>query len=102
MNFTQYNDTVYKFIEYLDIYGMYELIDGNTSTYYPYNTSLNENIYTWKKYNFSEPIRNSHGLLEIKFNISDVTLMGSQDGIELVNETISRLQTRLSTDRLLS
>ena len=65
------------------------------SQYETYN-SINKNIFEWKKYNSSSLQQNSHGLLEMNFDISDATLQGSSDHIEKMTEVVSRYQLRLN------
>ena len=67
--------------------GMFETkADSQYATY----NDINENIYTWKQYNDSSVITNSHGLQELVFNLNDATLMGSGNHIEKMQEVISR------------
>ena len=69
---------VNKIFPYLQPYGMFETKVG--FEYETYN-DINENIYEWKKYNGTELRNNSHGLLELPFDLSDATLMGSSDHV---------------------
>ena len=61
---------------------------------------INENIYEWKGYNDTKLIENSHGLLELQFDLNDATLMGSSNHLERITEVISRYQVRLNTTHL--
>jgi hypothetical protein len=65
------------------------------SQYETYN-GINQNIYLWKKYNSTSLRVNTHGLLELPFDLSDATLKGSSDYIEKMTEVISRYQVRLN------
>jgi hypothetical protein len=79
----------------MSLLGMFEnKVDSGYETY----NDINENIYSWKNYNNSELITNEHGLLEMVFNLSDATLMGSSDHISRMKEVISRFQVRLNSE----
>ena len=69
------------------IMGMIESRQGNR--YSPYK-GINKDIYSWKRYNISEMEENDHNLLELKFNLTDATLLGSGNHIKLMTEVISR------------
>ena len=57
---------------------------------------INSNIYEWKEYNDAKLVENSHGLLEMQFELDDATLMGSSNHLERMTEVISRYQIRLN------
>ena len=44
--------------------------------------------------------QNGHDLVEMKFNLSDVTLMGTENHINKMPEVINRLQVRLNEKQL--
>ena len=78
---------VNKIFPYLELNGMFETKVG--FEYETYN-DINDNIFEWKKYNGTELRNNSHGLLELPFDLSDATLMGSSDHVLKMTEVISR------------
>jgi len=67
--------------------GMFEIREGNMHE--PYN-GINSDIYSWKEYKITELITNSHGLLEIDFDLSDATLRGTSEHTELMTEVVNR------------
>jgi hypothetical protein len=67
--------------------GMFE--QKQSSLYKTYN-SINANIFEWKKYNSTILQMNSHDLLELQFDLSDATLMGSSDYIQKMPEVLTR------------
>mmetsp|Transcript_11629 Transcript_11629/g.17644 ORF Transcript_11629/g.17644 Transcript_11629/m.17644 type:complete len:251 (+) Transcript_11629:690-1442(+) len=93
----EYELRVQTVSQYFMIEGMFEVRSGNK--YITYD-NINNDIYTWKKYNSSVLFENSHGLLELAFNMSDATLRGTSDHIDLMTEVISRYQVRLDHDKM--
>jgi len=47
-----------------------------------YNTSINKNLLSWKKYNFSDVWLNERNQYEIKFDTSDSVMMGTHHSFE--------------------
>ena len=72
---------------YLMVVGMFE-----TKSNFEFETynDINSNIYEWKEYNNTQLVENSHGLLEMQFELDDATLMGSSNHLERMTEVISR------------
>mmetsp|Transcript_11455 Transcript_11455/g.17256 ORF Transcript_11455/g.17256 Transcript_11455/m.17256 type:complete len:177 (+) Transcript_11455:261-791(+) len=67
----------------------------NGSKYMTYN-GINDDIFTWKSYeNSTEVVENNHNLLELKFDLSDAVLMGTENHLEKMNQVISRYQIRV-------
>ena len=69
------------------VVGMFE-----TKSNFEFETynDINSNIYEWKEYNNTQLVENSHGLLEMQFELDDATLMGSSNHLERMTEVISR------------
>lgn len=74
---------------------MFEVKQNNT--YQTFN-EINQDVYTWKVYNASNVTYNSHNLLEMTFDISDITLMGTEQFMEVLTEVINRFQLRFNHD----
>jgi hypothetical protein len=75
-------------MNYISVGGMYELRKGlNTNVY----KGLTEDQFTWKKYP-KKVVFNNHEMYELKFNLSDVELLGSSDSAEYIPELINRLR----------
>lgn len=82
---------------YIQLTSMFETKeDREYSTY----LNINQDIFTWKQQDIGNVSTNSHGLLEMVFNLSDATLMGSSDHIEKMTEVVSRYQIRLNNQIL--
>ena len=60
---------------------MFETKRGDS--YKPYNTTINKNIYEWKKYPKIESYFNRHFLPEFRINISDAVLKGTENSLYL-------------------
>ena len=75
------------------VVGMFE-----TKSNFEFETynDINSNIYEWKEYKDTKLVENSHGLLEMQFELNDATLMGSSNHLERMTEIISRYQIRLN------
>ena len=77
----------------------------NLYIYEPYN-NINPTIYDWKTYNTtgehadSTFRTNEHNLIEMKFNLTDVTLKGTENHINQMTEVINRLQVRLNKKQM--
>jgi hypothetical protein len=77
----------------MEVVGMFEL--KSDSVYETWN-DINENIFEWKKYDNAGLQTNSHGLLELKFDLTDATLKGTGDHLDKMQEVVSRYQIRLN------
>ena len=78
------------------VQGMYEVRSG--IEYKTYN-KINRDSFTWKSYN-ATLTKNSYGLQELKFDLSDVNLKGTADTTEAVDEVINRIHVRLNQTKL--
>ena len=59
----------------MEVGGMFLVEDDNKLGVYK---NINDDIFTFKKYNLSDKVNvNSHGLIELSIDTSDVTLLGS-------------------------
>jgi hypothetical protein len=67
---------------------MYELKQGRD--YGPLDTSLNEDLFTWKVYE-TELRQNSFNDLEIVLDLSDSVLAGSSDSPTYMDQSLARL-----------
>jgi len=76
----------------MTIEGMFETKENGT--YVVYN-NINENSFDWKIYNSSLD-RNPHELLEVKLDLKDVTLLGTEDFTKRMTEVINRFQVRVN------
>ena len=96
-----YLEHIEKIKKYVQLVGMFE--SKNQYFYEPYN-DINQNIFDWKDYNVTNDnstyYQNGHDLVEMKFNLSDVTLMGTENHINKMPEVINRLQVRLNEKQL--
>mmetsp|Transcript_14057 Transcript_14057/g.21905 ORF Transcript_14057/g.21905 Transcript_14057/m.21905 type:complete len:92 (+) Transcript_14057:746-1021(+) len=81
---------------YLQIMGMIEAKNG--STYSVYNNSVNSDIFTWKEYNSSELYVNNHSLLEMKFDLEDGRIQGTENHLNSMEIVVSRYQVRYNFD----
>ena len=64
-------------------------------TYEVYNSTVNPSLYDWKKYDANIQF-NSQNLLEKRFDLSDITLLGTEDSMESMTEVINRFQIRVN------
>ena len=92
----QYLKVAHMISDYIKLVGMFEITDKDSYKAYG---GINQNQFEWKHYN-SRLTTNKFGLQEIKFNLSDVTLLGSSGSIDPINEVINRFQVRLDKDKL--
>lgn len=74
-----YEERVKKISKYFQFLGMFEL--RQKTDYTPYN-NINQDLYTWKTYNDTTEELNNHDLYEIKFNLSDAVLKGTEDHLK--------------------
>ena len=65
---------------------MYEIT--SEGSYVPYG-GINKDSFEWKNYTHKLQ-KNSFGLQEMRFDLSDVTLLGTADSIEPIPEVINR------------
>lgn len=98
IRFQNYENAVKFIFPYIELVGMFEL--KSDSVYETWN-DINENIYEWKKYDDTSLETNSHGLLEMKFNLKDATLKGTGNHIDKMTEVVSRYQLRLNQSNLI-
>ena len=84
---------------YIYLTGMYEL--RNSSGYYTAPLGKNINEFTWKNYNNSMEL-NNHLLTELKFNLSDVNLMGTENSYKYMPENMNRIQVRFDYDLMMN
>ena len=61
-------------VSYLNIIGMFEAKNGDM--YETFN-GINKDTFTWKNYENTKLERNNHKILELMFDLSDATLLGS-------------------------
>jgi hypothetical protein len=83
-NQAEYDATIEKFKSYFIIQGLFEEKLGQE--YSPYN-GINKD-YEWKSFE-STIETNSHHLKELKFNLTDVALLGTSETIDPIKEVIS-------------
>ena len=62
----------------MSLIGMYET--KTNGSYEVYNQTINPSLDDWKKYDGNIQF-NSHNLLEKKFDLSDITLLGTEDSM---------------------
>ena len=80
---------------------MVEVKQESDFFYSPYN-SVNENAFTWKEYqDFKRVMTNDHGFAEMRFNLSDATLLGSNDHKDPMDIVETRYHVRFDYRRLL-
>ena len=82
--------------DYLMAVGMFE--SASDGSYTPYG-GINKDSFEWKAYNTTVET-NSFGLQEMKFDLKDVTLKGTSDSINPIEEVINRLQLRLNQTKI--
>lgn len=86
-SYAQYNQTVKDIAQYLKLVGMFEVKDGQS---YSLFNDINEDPFTWKEYPLMDNlVYNSHNMMEIQLNVSDVVLLGSDQSIDKMIEVIS-------------
>ena len=71
---------------YLELYGMFESRNG---TEYSTFDNINTDLCTWKQYEMKLD-QNSQNIQEIKLNLSDVTLLGTQNTMNSIVESVPR------------
>jgi len=85
-----YETNVREISTYLEISGMFETKFGQD---YGIFNAINEDPFTWKQYPIEDNIQlNDHNMLELKFNLSDTTLLGSGSSVTSMLEVINRYQ----------
>ena len=82
----------------MTLLGMYET--KANGSYEVYNSTVNPSLYDWKQYDANIQF-NSHNLLELRFDLNDITLLGTEDSMESMTEVINRLQLRVNKDLIL-
>ena len=89
-------DEVKEISKYLSIGGMFQYRNGFN---YEVADNINVDPFTFKMYDL--PIRkNSHDMLEIVINTTDVSLLGSSSSIVKQKEALSNFQIAFDTGRL--
>ena len=71
---------------YLELYGMFESRNGSE---YSTFDNINTDLFTWKQYEMKLD-QNSQNIQEIKLDLSDVTLLGSQSTMNSIVESVPR------------
>ena len=79
------------------VMGMFE---AKANSSYTTHKDINPTIYDWKTYENATLQVNNHNLMELKFDLSDATLLGSADYIEAMPEVVSRYQVRVNSAKL--
>ena len=74
-----YEADVLKISTYVRLYGMFEKFDG--INYSVYDSNVNENLFNWHVYDNIIQV-NSHSQYELKFNLSDAVISGTDDSIK--------------------
>lgn len=72
---------------------MYET--KKNASYLVYNSTINPSTFDWKNYDPDVQF-NSHSLLEKRFDLSDITMVGTEDSMKSMVEVINRLQVRVN------
>ena len=62
--------------------------------------NINKNKFTWKRYNTTTYV-NDHNMLELKLNLTDVSLSGAQNAVEQMAVNLNRLHIK-SNAKLIS
>ena len=97
-NFIMYKKMVGKVIRYLKVGGMFEILDGQD---YSLLGGLNTDRNTWKEYEIKKSFQvNSHGLLELHFNIADAVLLGTQQSIDKMAEVLNKFQIKAMINQI--
>ena len=66
----------------------------------PYNTSINNNISDWKKYDLDNLVLNERNLYELQINTTDASMMGTEHSFDDAGYVTSRFQIRLDNDSI--
>ena len=75
MSNLSYFEEVEEMSKLIEIFGMYEVKEG--IDYEVYNSSLNEDVFTWKNYKLEAPRLNTHKLYQVKIDINDAKMNGT-------------------------
>jgi len=67
--------------------------------FYSVYNKLTKNLTTWKEYEVKIQL-NNHNFLEIPLNLTDVTLLGTSNSVNDIDEIINRFQIRLDLDEV--
>ena len=73
-----YEEIVKNVTSFMKLSGMFQMKNGMQ---YKLFENINQNAISWKQYDLSSPKKNQKDIMELKLNISDAALLGSESSI---------------------